>query len=736
VCSGFFAIFSLMILVSWLSLTTLQGVNTSMSELSAAIHTKTSHTHQIRDTIRLRSTAISRLLNTQWQNADVPNVEPMQSASEREKFQLIEQIDNYTTQYNQLRLKLKELAFSPQEKVILAKISNVDNRISEAYTTAVSAQVNLRKASAEHSTNGTDSGLFRSTNTRQSVGHSLGRTGISFDGLYARSAYSDLQEHEVSLLRHLDELIILDSNLAQNALKDNQRKYEQTKQWLLCIVGAAFALALLISSIVAGRINRANSRIAHLANHDDLTGLHNRRSFEQHLKQTIAIAERSENIYGLLFIDMDHFKIVNDTSGHHAGDQLLIQLTRMLSDRLRRGDLFARVGGDEFAIIAQGKSFNDIRVLAEDIRLLVNDFTFYYEEHAFKVSLSIGVTPIDGQERSLEKILTDVDSACYVAKNSGRNSVHVTEDNDVDVVRHRNKLANVQNIRRAITDSQLSLFYQPIFDIEDVTTPVSHYEMTLRVHTKNGDLFQPHQFLPIAEKYQLKVKLDRWTLQHTINWLEDNQADLDVSYILVHLSAQSIIDAEFIDFVFDTLERSEIDTSTLVFEISESTAVHNLQNVKQFMRRMEKFGCELALSDIGSGLAGLNYLKQLSLKHFKINGALAKNIANDMVDRQLVSAINSVAHTVGAKTIAQMVEDEKTIDNLRALKVNFVQGDQLKEPMPLEHLTTESDNGMLAQHLVQAPVQHTVNIRQQAGNDARIDDGSDHNNADDQQQAL
>jgi len=492
------------------------------------------------------------------------------------------------------------------------------------------------------------------------------------------------------LLNHLNGLVQLEKTIANDELELNQKTYKEIRRVLIGIVLAAFVLSLIISGIVTSRVATANKKISHLANHDDLTGLHNRRSFEQHLKYTIDIAERSPNIHGLLYIDLDHFKIVNDTCGHHAGDQLLVQLTQLMNNRLRRGDLFARLGGDEFAIIAQGKTFHDIQQLAEELRKIVCDFRFEYESQSFTVSLSVGVTPIDGQVASMEHVLADVDSACYVAKKSGRNRVHVTQENDTHIVQYRNNIAGIQSIRKALTENRLALFYQPIFKVgAKHENTMEHCEILLRVQSENGEFYSPSQMIPIAEKYNIMTEIDQWVFNQVIDWLVEAQKTHVVPRILINLSGHSFAEEEFIETIVSGLERADINPTCIAFEISESAVGSNFENIVDFTSKIRDLGCELALDDFGSGFSNFTYLKNLPFDYLKIDGSMVQNIASNDIDKNIVSAINQMGHTVGAKTIAEFVEDEAAMECLRELGVDFAQGYGLSMPTPLDDLTAE-----------------------------------------------
>jgi len=481
--------------------------------------------------------------------------------------------------------------------------------------------------------------------------------------------------------------VLLEKALSAEALELSQHKYQKTRRLLILFVLATFALSIVISAIVMSRVAAANKKISHLANHDDLTGLHNRRSFEQHLQYTIDIAGRSQNAHGLLYIDLDHFKIVNDTCGHHAGDELLIELTQLMKNRLRQADLFARLGGDEFAIIAQGKTFDDIKTLAEDLRQIICNFTFAYESQNFTLSLSIGLTPIDEQVESVERVLTDVDSACYVAKQSGRNRVHVTQDNDADIVQYRNNIAGVQSIRQALADGRLALFYQPIFKVGYETPPkIAHCEILLRIRSENGDLYSPSRMIPIAEKYNIMTEIDQWVFNNVTEWLIDAQRNYKIPRLLINLSGNSFAEEEFSEFIVSRLEKTDIDPSCIAFEISEAVVAKRFDNVLEFTKQIRKLGCELALDNFGSGFSNFTYLKNLPFDYLKINGDMIRNIATNDIDRKMVSAINQMGHTVGAQTIAEFVEDDNAMACLRELEVDFAQGYGLSMPTPLEEL--------------------------------------------------
>ncbi len=636
---GFMAVFSLMLLVTWLSMSTLQNVNNSMSQLIENTEQKTTRAYRMRDVIRVRSNTMRELIRSR---------DPLK------RHKIFDKLINHTNDYQSARSALLALGANEREQNILNQIDATYDRVAIALS-----------ATNRH--------IYATKQDNESMDKVL----------------TELELQELVLLNQLNDLVTLEKNLAIEALMANQGTYKETRRLLVLIVIATFAVCMAISGIVISRVATANQRIAHLANHDDLTGLHNRRSFEQHLQHTINFAERSPNAHGLLYIDLDRFKMVNDTCGHHAGDQLLIQLTQLMNDRLRRGDLFARLGGDEFAIIAQGKSFDDIRKLAEDLRQIVCDFTFHYETQSFTVSLSVGVTPISGEEESMERVLADVDSACYVAKQSGRNRVHITQDNDNEVVQYRNNLAGIQAIRKALAEERLSLFYQPIYNVVGHPAPMSHCEILLRIRGENGELYSPTRVIPIAEKYNIMTEIDQWVFNHTIAWLKETQKIYETPRVLINLSGHSLADVDFGKYIVSKLKEPELDASKIAFEISESAIFRNFDHVRDFIDSVRALGCELALDDFGAGYSNFSYLKKLSFDYIKIDGTLIRNIATNAMDRNMVSAINQMGHTVGAKTIAEFVEDESVMESLEELQIDLAQGYGLTMPTPLENLSAE-----------------------------------------------
>lgn len=636
---GFLAVFAFMGLALVLSMATLSSANDKMSTLIEDNAEKTALAYQMRDVIRSRSSAMKSLLQ-------------INDPDEREL--IFDKLIQTTQSYRRSRRNLESLGANQREQEILDKVEEADQRVAEIYNKA-------------------NDKIYSMDSTPDSL----------------KSVLGQVQLQELVLLNQLNDLVQLEKALAEETLALSQSRFTKIKALLLTLCTAAFVLSLMISGFVVRRVTSANRKIAHLASHDDLTGLHNRRSFEAQLEHIVAIAPRAKDAHGLMFVDLDRFKIINDTCGHHAGDQLLIQLTKMMKNRLRRGDMLARIGGDEFAIIARADTFEDIVALAEELRILVADFDFLYAGQSFKVSLSIGVIPVDGMETDLESILSDVDSACYVAKQSGRNRVHVTQEDDAEVVKYRNDIAGMQNIKTALADDRLVLFHQPVYKILADGVETAHSEILLRIKSESGQLFSPAEFIPIAEKYNVMTEIDRWVFSNVVDWLAAHQNDFETPNLLINLSGLSFINEEFLAFVVDKLESGLIDPAKLSFEITETAAVDNMEKANVFIDRVHALGCKLALDDFGAGFSTFAYLKELPIDYLKIDGSLVKNLATDNIDREMVRAINEIGHTVGAKTIAEFVEDDEILALLRDLGVDYAQGYGLSKPRSLDELAQE-----------------------------------------------
>jgi len=507
-----------------------------------------------------------------------------------------------------------------------------------------------------------------------------------------KSALGQVQLQELVLLNHLNNLVQLEKTLSTEALQANQVQYKKTRRALIGSVIAAFIVSLIISVVVIARVTASNRRIKHLATHDDLTGLANRRSFENNLVHTMSVAKRSDYTHGLLYLDFDRFKIINDSCGHHAGDQLLIQISALLRQHVQQEDKIFRAGGDEFAVTTKRDSMEATLAYAEELRECVQNYSFEYESQTFKNSVSIGVVEITGDEQDIETLLQDADTASTIAKQWGRNRVHLAKNDEIEVINSRNDIAGLQSIRRALDEDRLTLFHQQVHRITHTGTEMVHCEILLRIKSETGEMLSPAVFIPIAEKYNLMGEIDRWVISHVMEWVAKHQTEFKIPRLLINLSGLSFIDEDFLNFVIDELARNDVDPSQIAFEITETAAVENVSKANEFIDRLRAIGCRFALDDFGTGFSTFAYLKNLPIDYLKIDGSLVKNIDTDSVDREMVRAINEIGHVVGAKTIAEFVENDASVARLREMGVDYGQGYGLHKPNPLDSLLAHLKN--------------------------------------------
>jgi diguanylate cyclase (GGDEF)-like protein/PAS domain S-box-containing protein len=427
-------------------------------------------------------------------------------------------------------------------------------------------------------------------------------------------------------------------------------------------------------------------RMAFLASHDSLTGLINRREFENRLHLALEGAHNDGHVHALLYIDLDQFKIVNDTSGHIAGDELLKQLAHHLSREIRASDVLARLGGDEFGVILEHCSVEKALQIAEILRQSVKEFRFVWQSRTFEVGASIGLVPVTVDSGNITELLSAADSACYVAKDRGRNRIHVYQLDDAALAQRQGEMQWVHRLREGLDRSTFDLYAQAIVPLEDGKKRQDQfYEILVRIHDR--DIVLPTVFLPAAERYHLMPALDRWVVHTSLTLLKDFYAGVGgrpaATRFAINLSGQTLGDENFLEFIEREIGRSGIDPRRLCFEITETAAIANLNRAKHFMLQLKQLGCQFALDDFGSGLSSFGYLKSLPVDYLKIAGDFIRDIGDDPVDHAMVDAINQIGHVMGLMTIAESVEHPHTLASLRKLGVNFGQGFGIEAPRPL-----------------------------------------------------
>jgi diguanylate cyclase (GGDEF)-like protein/PAS domain S-box-containing protein len=438
-------------------------------------------------------------------------------------------------------------------------------------------------------------------------------------------------------------------------------------------------------------------RMAFLASHDPLTGLINRREFESRLHQALESALSGGQEHALCYIDLDQFKIVNDTSGHVAGDELLKQLAHHLGREIRASDTLARLGGDEFGVILENCAIDKALAIAEILRQAVTDFRFVWQSRTYQVGASIGLVPINHDSGSLTELLSAADSACYVAKDRGRNRIHVYQPDDAALAQRSSEMLWVNRLRHGLDNNSFDLYAQPISPLADARHgPEGFYEILVRI--QDEELVLPTAFIPAAERYHLMPAIDRWVIYTAFTLLADfyRRQPTPRTHFAINLSGQSLSDDNFLQFVMTQFDASGVAPATICFEITETAAVANLPRARTFIARLKELGCRFALDDFGSGLSSFGYLKSLPVDYLKIAGEFIRGMADEPVEYAMVDAINQIGHVMGLSTIAESVEEPAVISMLRDLGVNYVQGLAIEGPRPLHEVLQLSEGSWVA----------------------------------------
>lgn len=415
--------------------------------------------------------------------------------------------------------------------------------------------------------------------------------------------------------------------------------------------------------------------LSYHAKHDTLTGLVNRREFERCLAKALESARCDQSEHALCYLDLDQFKIINDTCGHVAGDALLRQIGLVLQEHTRKHDVIARLGGDEFGVLMEDCTSDRARGLAQTMRDAVNAFRFLWEQRSFGVSVSIGVVPITAATEGMTALLSAADAACYAAKDQGRNRIHVYREDDAELARRHGEMQWVARIQHALEEDRFHLAVQSIVPVDPSRREGAHYELLLRMEDDDGRPIQPDVFLPAAERYSLIGRLDRWVVQAAFNWLASGAHRLSELHLCcINLSGQSIDDPAFLDYVVCQLDETGVPAAKICFEITETAAIAQLSGAMRFMSALRGRGCRFALDDFGSGLSSFAYLKKLPVDFLKIDGAFVKGIGADPVDVAIVRAIHELARVMNKQTVAECVHDETILRKLRELGVDYAQG--------------------------------------------------------------
>ena len=431
---------------------------------------------------------------------------------------------------------------------------------------------------------------------------------------------------------------------------------------------------------------RLNDETSYQASHDLLTGLINRREFEQRIVRVINSCKDDLSEHALCFMDLDQFKVVNDTCGHVAGDELLRQIGDLLRTNIRQRDTLARLGGDEFALLMEHCGVDQAYDLCQKLIEVLADFRFLWEEHIFTIGVSIGLAVIDQHIQDSNEILRHADDACYDAKDAGRNRIHLYTEDSERLQQRKGEVHWNNVINEALDHDSFLLYAQPIISLKDPHANVS-YEILLRLKMSDDSVIPPGAFLPAAERYNSIVKIDRWVVTHTLKWISRHSGELNhVSTISINLSGQTLGDEAMLGFIIKEFQRGDVPAEKIKFEITETAAIANLRDATVFIGTLSELGCQFVLDDFGSGLSSFAYLKNLQVHALKIDGMFVRDMITDPIDYEMVKSINDIGHVMGLVTIAEFVENDQITDKLREIGVDYVQGFGIGIPEPIDKI--------------------------------------------------
>jgi len=433
------------------------------------------------------------------------------------------------------------------------------------------------------------------------------------------------------------------------------------------------------------QIRDMSQQLSYQASHDSHTGLINRQAMEQSLQGAIEQAKEQCDEHVFCYLDLDQFKIVNDTCGHIAGDALLKQLSTILKTQVRENDTFARIGGDEFGVLIEHCSLEKGVEIAENIRLMISDYRFSWENKIFEVGVSIGLVSINADTQSITEVLSTADSACFIAKDKGRNRVHVSEKNDKALNKRHQEMNWSGKIKLALEQNDFTLHHQLVHPIDEQASEKPIYCEALIRLVEKDNIIQPMAFIPAAERYNLMDRIDRWVVSNLMNKLQQLPIECTANRIFaLNLSGTSLTNNSLMSHILSELENTGVNPEQICFEITETAAVSNLDQAKRFILILGGVGFKFALDDFGSGLSSFNYLKYLPVDYLKIDGGIVRDVHKNVVNKAMVESINNIGHIMGLTTIAEFVENEEIYNTLKEIGVDYAQGYHVHKPEPFE----------------------------------------------------
>ena len=434
-------------------------------------------------------------------------------------------------------------------------------------------------------------------------------------------------------------------------------------------------------------VRTMEKRLSYQASHDALTGLINRREFEVRLKQTIRNALAEDLTHSICFLDLDKFKIINDTSGHAAGDEFLKQVSKTIQSLLRQTDVLARLGGDEFAIILDSCSIYQAKNICNQIIKKIKDTRFNWGKNSFEAGASIGIVPITKLTVSVSEVMSSVDAACYEAKDKGRNRVQVFEPNDAEFVKHQLETSWIQKIKTAIDENQFELYFQELQNINPTHPTPTSIELLIRLNDK-GNVISPDSFIPTAERYNLMPMIDEWVISNTFDFINayNEKHDSDIR-VAINLSGQSLSEDSVLNLITNKLRKNKhLKKELICFEITETAAIANMSKAIEFIAQIKQIGCKFSLDDFGSGLSSFSYLKSMPVDNIKIDGVFIRDIHIDPINKIFVESIHNISKIMGIRTTAEYVENEDILNCIKSIGIDYAQGYHISKPSSVKNL--------------------------------------------------
>jgi diguanylate cyclase (GGDEF)-like protein/PAS domain S-box-containing protein len=486
------------------------------------------------------------------------------------------------------------------------------------------------------------------------------------------------------VLKAINEQRIIDNYEPMTLVRETGDNYavELTAAPIEDYDGSIIGAVLVFRNMTAIR-DMAN-QMAYQATHDSLTGLINRDEFERRLVEAINVARNNQEEHVLCYMDLDQFKVVNDTCGHIAGDELLKQLTVLLHRKIRKSDTLGRLGGDEFGILFLDCKLDKARQIIRILCNTINEFRFVWGDKSFEIGVSVGVVAINSESGGMTEVLSAADSACFVAKDLGRNRIHIYQPDDKLLSQRRGEMQWLPRIRHALENDRFQLYFQKFVPVNN---PDSEYniELLVRMIDEKGEIIPPMAFLPAAERYDLMPAIDRWVINNAFMNLKSYQRyNAHPNFMwTINISGQSLGDEYFLDYIIGKRLEHQVEASRICFEITETAAVSNLTDATHLITALKEEGFRFALDDFGSGLSSFNYLKHLPVDYLKIDGSFVKDLMDDPIDYAMVESINQIGHILKLKTIAEFVENTETLQILKELKVDYAQGYAIHKPQLL-----------------------------------------------------